>query len=118
MRRRRRRRCRYCRQLFLPKPHIKNQKSCGAPACSKERQDEANQNWLKKPANREYFCGRYGVLKAWLSKPENRGYLRRYRQKRRGEQAASTCRPRALGPPPAAPWSRREVAKRPDIQDA
>lgn len=118
MRRRRRRRCHYCRELFLPKPHIRNQKSCGLPACSQSRQSEAHQKWLGKPANREYFCGRYDRLKAWLSKPENRGYLRRYRQKRRDRREPDAPNPRESRPTAAAPRRRREAAERPDIQDA
>jgi hypothetical protein len=118
MRRRRRRRCRYCRELFRPEPHIKNQRSCGSPACSQARQSEANQKWLMKPANREYFCGRYERLRAWLSKPENRGYLRRYRQMRRERAAPDAPRPKESSPTAAAFWPRRKAAERPDIQDA
>lgn len=116
--RRRRRRCRYCRELFLPRPHIKNQKSCGALACSQARQHEANQKWLKKPANREYFCGRYGRLREWLSQPENCGYLRRYRQKHRDREAPDAPRLEESPPAAVADRSRRRTAERPDIQDA
>ena len=118
MRGRRRRRCRYCRDLFVPDPRVKNQRACDKPMCSRARHDEADRKWRRKPSSREYFRGRYDYLKTWLSKPENRGYLRRYRQKRREQAAANDSRAREPGSPAVAPWARRDPAERSDIQDA
>lgn len=81
--RRRRRRCRYCQDLFVPDPRVKKQKSCGKPPCSRQRKLDADENWRGRRRNRDYFRGRYNYLKTWLALPENIGYLRGYRRRHR-----------------------------------
>lgn len=114
--RRRRRPCKYCRELFLPDPHVKNQKACGSASCAEERKAESQANWLGKPANRSYFCGRYDYLKAWLQRPEKVGYLSRWRERRRAVVRVAPC-PAAALPPPSV-WPGKGGHKWPDIQDA
>lgn len=71
-----RKRCRYCKDWFIPEPNIKNQVACGKALCRKASSKEAQKKWLEK--NPDYFKGRYPDTKEWLKK--HPGYLKRYRQ--------------------------------------
>jgi hypothetical protein len=97
-----RRRCRYCRRLFRPNPHVKDrQRSCSSLSCRRQRKAESQQVWLEQEANREYFSGRYLYVKEWLSRPGNENYLKKYRQRR--SLAASPPTRRSTTKPPVPP---------------
>lgn len=73
----RRKRCRYCRQWFVPDGRVKNQqKSCGKEACRKARKKEAQKRWTNK--NADYFKSRYNNTRDWLKR--HPGYLEQYRK--------------------------------------
>ena len=45
----RRRRCRYCQCLFHPDPRVgPRQRTCGAPACQRERHAESCGRWRRR----------------------------------------------------------------------
>jgi hypothetical protein len=73
----RRRRCRFCSQLFLPDPRLKERQSaCSSPDCQRQRKEAGQERWLAR--NPGYFDGRYPKIKAWLC--SHPGYLARYRR--------------------------------------
>jgi hypothetical protein len=89
-----RRRCRYCRRLFRPDPHVKErQRSCAAPNCRRQRKAEAQKVWQQKKENSGYFRGRYSYLEEWLARPGNENYLKKYRQRKRLESSVPRPRP-------------------------
>lgn len=52
------RKCRYCRELFLAdRRNRRHQKACGKPECRAARKQEAQARWLARPENRDYFRG-------------------------------------------------------------
>lgn len=62
------RKCRYCRELFLPdRRNRRHQKACGKPECRAVRKKEAQARWLARPENRDYFRGAQHVerVKQW-----------------------------------------------------
>jgi hypothetical protein len=66
-----RRRCLHCRQLFHRHPRTRNQqKYCSAPTCRAASKKASQQRWLRKPENRDYFCGAQHVnrVQAWREK--------------------------------------------------
>lgn len=75
--RRRRKRCRFCGQLFIPDPRLKGtQYACSASPCQRQRKSANQRRWLSR--NPDYFRGRYANSKAWLR--SHPGYLARYRR--------------------------------------
>ena len=79
-RKRRRKRCRFCGQLFIPDPRLKGrQYSCAEPPCQGKRKEANQRRWLSR--NPGYFGGRYPKLKVWLA--SHPGYLARYRLEHR-----------------------------------
>ncbi|MBI4801003.1 MAG: hypothetical protein HY796_00600 [Elusimicrobia bacterium] len=68
-------RCRYCRDWFIPDPRTPHQKTCSKPACRKKRIEQAQKNWVKK--NPYYFGNDYMRVKQWLK--AHPGYLAKYR---------------------------------------
>jgi hypothetical protein len=76
-RKRRRKRCRFCRELFTPDPRLKgNQYACSADDCQHERKRANQRRWLARHPG--YFTGRYLNTKDWLR--SNPGYAARYRR--------------------------------------
>lgn len=71
----RKKRCRYCRDWFIPDPHAPHQETCSKPACRKKRKEAAQKNWVKKNPN--YFNNDYVRVKQWLK--AHLGYLAKYR---------------------------------------
>ena len=72
-----RKRCRYCKRLFLPDPRVgERQKSCGDPLCQKAHKVENNARWRGR--NPDYFRNDYPRVKEWLD--QHPGYLKDYRQ--------------------------------------
>lgn len=105
--RRRRKRCRFCDELFVPDPRLKNRQiACSKKECQKARKQAAQEDWLRRHPG--YFEGRYENTKKWLE--AHPGYLAEYRQKH-PEKAACDAVQRK---------QRHRLAKeaRADIQDA
>ena len=76
---RRRRRCSFCKELFLPDPRLKSrQVACSKAECQKARKHANQEDWLERHPG--YFKGRYPNTKTWLQ--EHAGYQRDYRRNR------------------------------------
>ncbi len=104
---RRRRRCRFCRDLFLPDPRLKSgQIACSKAECQKARKRANQDDWLQRHPG--YFKGRYPNTKTWLE--EHPGYQRQYR----GRRPEAACKDNLLRK------KRHEIAQkaRADIQDS
>ena len=72
-----RKRCRYCKRLFIPDPRVgERQKTCGEPHCQKAHKAENNTRWRRR--NPDYFRNDYLRVKEWLD--HHPGYLEAYRQ--------------------------------------
>lgn len=74
----RRKRCRFCDQLFRPDPRQKKkQKTCGRPECQRQRRRHNSRRWRRE--NKGYHEQRYAHYgKAWFK--SHPGYLKDYRQ--------------------------------------
>lgn len=72
-----RKRCRYCKKLFLPDPRVGDrQVTCDDPQCKKAHKAKNNARWRRK--NPDYFRKDYPRVKQWLD--QHPGYLQQYRQ--------------------------------------
>lgn len=68
MKRKRRRKCLCCGDLYMPERHnAYHQKYCPKPACRKASRQASQRRWLAKPANRDYHCGAEAAarVRAW-----------------------------------------------------
>lgn len=71
-----RKRCRFCRRLFVPDPRTKDEQyACSRKACQKQRKKENQKAWVKR--NPGCFQGRYDNTKKWLG--EHPGYITEHR---------------------------------------
>ena len=58
MRRFRKRKCRCCKELYIPDHRSgRRQKYCAKEVCRKASKAASQRRWLRKPENRNYFCG-------------------------------------------------------------
>ncbi len=74
---RRRKRCRFCCELFTPDPRLKGkQYACSAPQCQLERKRAKQRRWVGR--NPGYFKRRYPNTKEWLR--SHPGYAAQYRR--------------------------------------
>ena len=79
--RRRRKTCRCCRELFLPRPQTYRQQIvCTKPACAAWRKRRAQKTWWTN--NPLYSLSRQAKQKAW--RRDHPGYGRAWRQKHPG----------------------------------
>ena len=77
MKRRRRKRCLCCGELFMPDNRVgARQKVCSSQQCQEARKQEYSRQW--EAGNPERNQGRYVQVKEWLDL--HPGYLRRYRE--------------------------------------
>lgn len=80
MSRRTKRKCLHCGQRYMPDPrNLTRQKYCSEPACRKASKSASQRRWLRKPGNRDYFCGPVHVQRAqeWRkAHPKNTGKSR------------------------------------------
>lgn len=68
MKKRRRRKCLHCGELYHPDPRTRKcQRFCSNPDCKKASKRLSQQRWSQKPANRDYFKGPEQVerTRAW-----------------------------------------------------
>lgn len=78
MKRRRRRKCWHCGDLFHPDPCNRyHQKYCSEPACRKVSKVASQRRWLAKPRNRDYFHGPAHVARVQAWRAAHPGYWRR-----------------------------------------
>ena len=72
-----RKKCRNCRELFIPDPrNAKRQKYCHKPECRKASKAASQKRWLAKPENQGYFSGPENVKRVELWREDNPGYWR------------------------------------------
>jgi len=72
-----RKKCRNCKDLFIPDPrNAKRQKYCHKPECRKASKTASQKRWLKKPGNQDYFRGPENVKRVQLWREANPGYWR------------------------------------------
>ena len=81
MKRRRRRKCPHCGQLYLPDPRNRHhQIYCSAPECQQARQRAGQARWRRRPENRNYFRGPAEVERVRAWRKAHPGYWRRQRR--------------------------------------
>ena len=81
MKRRRRRKCPHCGQLYWPDPRNRHhQVYCSAPGCQKARQRAGQARWRRRPENRNYFRGPEAVERVRAWRKAHPGYWRRKRR--------------------------------------
>src|ERR1700704_4133865 len=78
MTQRRRRKCRYCGNLFRADPrNRRHQKYCSIPACREAAKAARQRRWLSKPENRDYFRGAANIERVRAWRAVHPGYWRR-----------------------------------------
>ena len=78
MKRHRRRKCRHCRELFLPDPrNLRHQHYCSKPACRRASKAASQQRWLRKAENRDDFRGPANVQRVRAWRGAHPGYWQR-----------------------------------------
>ena len=74
----RKRKCKKCYELFLPDPHnIKKQRYCSKPDCRKASKAAAQNRWLAKKENRNYFRSPENVMRVQAWRAQHPGYWRK-----------------------------------------
>jgi hypothetical protein len=78
LRKRRRRKCLFCNELFVPDPrNASRQKACSCKDCQAQRKRASQKAWLAKKANQDYFSGAANVARVQAWRKRNPGYWRR-----------------------------------------
>jgi hypothetical protein len=125
-----RKRCKYCGELFIPDSRVKrHQIACKKADCQRARKKDSQNRWFVK--NRDYFKGRYANTRQWLdghpqylknyrsSHPE---YVKRNRlkqqQRRQGSKSDDVDIQDAITTQPVVAQSDKASLVRVDIQDA
>ena len=81
MKRRRRRKCPHCGQLYWPDPRNRHhQVYCSASTCQQARQRAGQARWRRRPENRNYFRGPAEVERVRAWRKAHPGYWRRLRR--------------------------------------
>ena len=63
-RRHRKRKCLHCGIFFLPDPRTHDhQRHCSEPTCKRASKRRAQQRWLSKTENQDYFRGRQNTAR-------------------------------------------------------
>jgi hypothetical protein len=103
----RRRRCRFCRELFFHDPRLKERQiACSKPECQRLRKKANQEDWLARHPG--YFSGRYFNTKTW--RQEHPEFQRQWRKEHPEARAQDNERRRRS----------RELARvaRAEIQDS
>lgn len=67
--------CRYCKELFIPDHRNRNrQHYCKKAECRKASKSESQKKWLHKPENKDYFRGPVNVQRVREWRKQNPGY--------------------------------------------
>ena len=91
MKRRRRRKCPHCGQIYWPDPRNRHhQIYCSAPACQQARQRAGQARWRRRPENRSYFRGPAEVERVRAWRKAHPGY---WRKRRRALRAVMKSQP-------------------------
>ena len=78
MKKRGARKCKHCKQLFLPDyRNYKTQKCCSNPACRHAYRIEIQRLWRAKPENRDHFKGSDNVDRTRAWRKDHPGYWRK-----------------------------------------
>jgi hypothetical protein len=73
-----RKKCKHCRELFVPDYRNRNrQRYCSKPACQKASKAASQTKWLQKPENRDHFRGPINVQRVQQWREAHPGYWRR-----------------------------------------
>lgn len=113
MTKRRRRKCRNCKELFRPDArNLRHQRYCAKRACRSASKAASQQRWLAKASNRDYFRDPAHVERVRAWRTAHPGYWRqteRALQEHSSTQAAETQRKSApLVPSPLQELSRTQ----------
>jgi hypothetical protein len=102
MKKKRRRKCLHCRQLFRPDPrNRRHQRYCSEGECQRASKAASQRRWLAKPANREYFRGPAHVERVRAWRAAHPGYWRPAAQRRRAYKETHWRNPlKRKGKPP------------------
>ena len=74
----RQRKCKNCKEFFLPDPrNLRHQHFCGKPECRKASKKASQRRWLNKSQNRGYFRGAANVERVRDWRKAHPGYWRR-----------------------------------------
>jgi hypothetical protein len=80
MGRSRRRKCKHCRELFIPDHRNKaKQKYCSRPECRKASKVASQRKWQRKEENKTYFCGPENVRRVQEWRKNNPQYWKKRR---------------------------------------
>ncbi len=80
MKRIKKKKCRHCRQLFVPDPRNHGRQDyCRKQACRKASKSASQKKWLGKPENKDYFKGPENVERVQAWRKKNPGYWKRPR---------------------------------------
>lgn len=78
MKKRGARKCKHCRQLFLPDYRNRDrQEYCNKPGCRQAHKKESQRCWLAKPENRNHFKGHENVERVQQWRKAHPGYWRK-----------------------------------------
>lgn len=78
MKKRRKRKCKYCEQLYSPDPRTHyHQRYCSKPECQKARHRNNQARWLARPENKNYFRGKTHVERVQAWRKAHPGYGRK-----------------------------------------
>jgi hypothetical protein len=70
--------CRHCRELFIPDHRNRNrQHYCKKAECRKASKSESQRKWLHKPENKDYFRGSVNVQRVREWRKQNPGHWRK-----------------------------------------
>lgn len=82
VKRRRRIRCRHCKELFMPDARNRGrQRYCSKDECRKASKHASQQKWLSKRRNWDYFRGSANTERVRLWREGHPNYWRRHRRK-------------------------------------
>ncbi|MEI6314805.1 MAG: hypothetical protein WCO89_08050 [Syntrophus sp. (in: bacteria)] len=99
MKRRGARKCKHCRQLFLPDYRNRDrQEYCNRPACRQAHRSESQRRWLAKPENRNHFKGSENVDRVQRWREAHPGYWRRGRVALQDDCGTQTAAAKAVTP--------------------
>ncbi len=78
MKRRRRRKCLHCLELFRPDPrNLRHQRYCSKPGCRRVSKAASQCRWLGKTQNRDYFRGAENIQRVQAWRAAHPGYSKR-----------------------------------------
>lgn len=87
MARSRRRKCKHCRELFIPDHRNRNkQRYCSKPECRKASKAASQEKWLQKKENKNYFRSPENVSRVQAWREINPGYRHKQQSRRNALQ--------------------------------